>query len=446
MNRIVLLLLVSALFSALLLAAGCNCESEAVEELDAAMDAGEDAGSDAGWEPVEPPGEDAAAEMRETGDCEGRCCALPEEVALLALDREGVAPVASLAVDRSVNRFASVERGLGNCLDKLLVFELESWSYQPETLTAMDDCYSITTPIIGPGDGGWLVLWVDHRDSTEVRSAVYAPGQELVPAEPFQVSESGRMERELAMTRMGDSVLVAWAEEDVFAGTWAVVARQVSPGGEPLGPAYIVRESNERSFDSLDLTYLGENGAVLLYKAGGSEPELVMQMLDATGQGKGTLEVLSGGAGPYGSAAATWEGGEGAVVYSVAPASTGGQVHFRSVESTGELRQDDRAIVAPPERGSDASIVRLVTGRTVSYMVAYRGVKESAEGEKGMIRVISLDKDGNVQGSSDVYEASLSGNRTSLRLTSNLRVAVSWTDVYDDGTREHKLVNLWCRE
>ena len=39
-----------------------------------------------------------------------------------------------------------------------------------------------------------------------------------------------RMERELTMTPMGDSVLVAWAEEDVSTGTWAVAARQVSAG------------------------------------------------------------------------------------------------------------------------------------------------------------------------------------------------------------------------
>ncbi len=445
MKRTVLTVIFAVAAVALPLLAGCNCESESVEELDAGLDAGPllDAGSDAAWVP-EIPGEDAAAEQREVADCEGKCCALPEEVALLASDVQEVRPVSALAVDRAANLFASVERDLGACLDQLAVFELESSSYQPEVWTLMDDCELIDTAIIGPGDGGWLLLWVDHRDSTEVRATVYPPGQDPVSADPFQLSESDRMERELAMASVGDSVLVAWAEEDLSTGTWAVATRQIAATGEPLGPVTIVREVNEGSIKSLDLTAFAEDSAFLIYKAGGDQPQLVLQKLDATGQVLEPFEVLSDAVGRHGSGAATSDSEGGAVVYAIAPDPTGGEIHFRTINAAGDLEQNDRRIVSAPEQGADPSIIKLPTG--VGYMVAYRAVRNRGSETTGMIRVMSLDRDGNVQGSSDVYHASLSGNRTSLAVTSDQRVALSWSDVYDDGTREHMMVNLWCME
>jgi hypothetical protein len=445
MKRTVWISGLAAAASCALFCAACACESEKVERVpDAGIDGGFDAGTDAGWEPEPPPGEDAAAERRDAGDCQGRCCALPDEVVVLASDREDADPVASLAVNDSRTGFATIDRELGECLDQMLVFELDSSSYQPEIWSLMDSCHSFYGPIIGPGDGGWLLLWVDHRDSTEVRATVYAPGEEdPVPADPFQLSESDRMERELAMTGVGDSVLVAWTEEDVRSGTWAVVTRSISPAGEPLGPATIVRESNQASFDGLDLVAMGEDGAFLLYNSGGSEPELVMQKLDAAGQVLGPFEVLADDPGPYGSAAMVWERG-GAVVYALAPTSAGGEIRFRSVNAAGDLESNDQRIVSAPQEGSDPSIGRLPTG--VGFMVVYRAVIKRGSETRGMIRVMSLDEMGNVLGSSDVAPASIAGNRTSLAVTSNQRVAVSWSDVYEDGRREHKLVNLWCME
>jgi hypothetical protein len=441
MNRTAFIFVTIAAFAGLPFAAGCSCESEPAGAVDAGEDAGEGAGEDAGWDVEPPPREDAAAETRETGYCQGRCCALPEEVAVLASGGENASLVPPLAVDSSAGLFASVGSGLGNCLDKLLVYELGSSVYRPRTSTAQDACYSIGSSIIGPGDGGWLLLWVDRRESAEVRSALYAPEGELVPAEPFQVSDSARLERELAMTRMGDSVLVAWVEEDPDTRVQAVVARQVSLAGEPLAPPHIIRESNELSFSGLDLSSLGENSAILLYRAAGADAELVMQALDSAGQEQATYQVLSGAAGEYGSAAAAFDQGVGAVVYSVSSSGASGQVRFRSLNAEGGLKQDDRPLVSSPEMGSDASIARLPTG----FMVVYRAAKPGPDGEMGMIRVIFMDREGNVDGSSDVYEASLHGSRTSVRVTADLRAAISWIDYYDNRS-EHNLVNLWCMQ
>ncbi len=440
MGRLALFLVSSVAISGALLASGCSCEGEEpVYDWDAGYDAGAvDAGEDAGWEP-ETPGEDAAVEVRDAGDCVGRCCALDEEVALLASDHEETSPVAQLAVDSSANLFASISKGPGDCLDRLLVFELDSRDFEPETFSLQDECHSIGSSPIGAGDGGWLLLWVDRRDSFEVRSAVYVSGEELVPAEPFQVSENDRVEQELAMVPMGESMLVAWVEKDVYAGTQALVARQISLAGEPLAQARVVRESNELSFNALDLASLDENRAMLLYKADGDVSELVVQLLDETGQPQGPPEVLSSDAGLYGSAAAAFGDNEGAIVYSLAPSGAGGQVRFRSVTGAG-LGQKDLELVSDPELGSGASIAKVLTG----FMVAYRATVSGSAGPRGMIRVMFLDPYGNVQASSDVYEASISGGRTTLGVSSDLRAAISWTDFYEDSTREIKMVNLWC--
>jgi hypothetical protein len=158
--------------------------------------------------------------------------------------------------------------------------------------------------------------------------------------------------------------------------------------------------------------------------------------------------TLAGGAGDSATVDIATDEKGGALVYSIEPAG-GLQVRFRKISVTlgDDLRDmvlDEVRLVTAPERPRGASIAKLIPGYVKSgYVVAYRALARDDVATK--IRVLFADEVGHAEGSNDVYWAGDHGNRTSVKVSNDGRVALSWSDS-EDGVEEPTLVNLWCMQ
>ena len=175
--------------------------------------------------------------------------------------------------------------------------------------------------------------------------------------------------------------------------------------------------------------------------------EIVFVPLDATGKATREPWVLAKAAGPSPSIDFIMDSEGGGIAYSIAEASTGRQVWFQQIDSTGMAapqpsntgRMPALRIVNSPQRGIDVALTKLRS----SYILTYRALPSGNE-TRAMLRVYFLDRFGAVIGSSDVSYTSQGGGRTAVASSNDGRVALAWNEVNDDGSSTLKMVRLPC--
>jgi hypothetical protein len=120
--------------------------------------------------------------------------------------------------------------------------------------------------------------------------------------------------------------------------------------------------------------------------------------------------------------------GGGAVVFGALVEASLRQVRFRAVDDMGAPLGDERALTVFPSVGTDASIAAFAGG----YVVTYRRLP--GEGMPAQIRLLLVTELGDVVSETTVADAAVSGGRTTVRVSGEGRMAVSWADVIEGAT------------
>jgi hypothetical protein len=96
-------------------------------------------------------------------------------------------------------------------------------------------------------------------------------------------------------------------------------------------------------------------------------------------------------------------------------------------------------VVKNPNLGVDVSLAKLAAG----YAVAYRA-PSGGNVREPQVRVAFLDRVGALQGDSAVALASETGGQTAIEAAYDGRVALTWTDVDEEGFTSVRALILPC--
>lgn len=335
----------------------------------------------------------------------------------------------------------------------------------PEPAKAVTDCHLYEDPAVTwAQEGAWLMAFVDDRAGNEVRAQVYDPRVAL-SNDGFQISDGADRPAQVAITTIAnDRRLVAWTETRVSAVR--ILARAVNLEGKPVAP---IREvaSFDGNVGSLTLSQLGkpddnlpESGVLVGYwSRTASSSEIVVQALDQSGAPRGDARVVRADVGDPGFISSVYNHthelgvdlSAGAIAYSVAQYG-GKQLWFSILDNDAEPGQlwdgtgrprgpsDPIRLVEAPQKANHPSVARIAQG----YAVAYRALP-GGDVDRARIRVMLLNRVGELQVSSDVAYTTNDGGPTRILQGSDGRSVIVWSEI-DPDTDElvYKAARLPC--
>jgi hypothetical protein len=348
------------------------------------------------------------------------------------------------------------------CLDAvyLSTFTGEKTAPTPMASPIIDECALVSEPVATWAGERWLLAMVDNRlgpnqvwvQPYNAETMKAGTGQALAENSPSGV----------AITTLRDgSVMVAWVET-AFNGASSVHVMPLDEDGKPRGDARVIEQWNEKKgtdpvknpklqYLGLLFTTLGEDGAGLAYWRYGPAvdvSELVFVPLDNVGKPTAATWSLTKNAGPYAAIDVSVNESGGAIVYTQ---MEGESQHLwaQLIDDTGApARLTSSAGTVPPVRilgggirAVDVSVAKL----RVSYAVVYRELVQNPDaGMDAQIRIMFLNRQAGLLGSSDLSYTSDTGGRTAVKTGYDGRVVVSWTEIDDEGKSVVRFVRLPC--
>lgn len=357
-----------------------------------------------------------------------------------------------LAVDPVHSRFVLPYVAEGSCLDSVHWASMAgaAASGAPMESVALETCALVRDAAASALGDQWLIASTDNRDAPyDVWVGKY-DGTSSKGTDAQRISQNSHVETSLGIATLssGDKALVAYADQDKNEGQGLYV-RPLDADGKPTAEAQRIEQSSSLYYTGLSLKPMGTGAglAYVRYSLDYKTSEIVFVALNAQGKPLRDPWVLAANAGPSPSVDFIIDAEGGGIVYSRAEASTGRQIWFQQIDSTGVAAIQSttnqpspvQRIVNSPQRGIDVSMTKLRAG----YIMTYRALPTGSE-TRAMLRVYFLDRFGAVIGSSDVSYTSQGGGRTAAASANDGRVALAWNEVEDDGSSTLKMVRLPC--
>ena len=357
-----------------------------------------------------------------------------------------------LAVDPIHSRFALPYVDGGSCLDAVHWANMAgaAASGAPVASVAVETCALVRDAAATAMGDDWLIGSTDNRQGAYDVWVSRYDGTSSQPHDAQRISQSSHVETALGLATLssGDKALVAYADEDLHDGQ-ALYVRALDADGMPTAASERIEQSSELYYTSLSLKPLGTGAglAYVRYSLDYTTSDIVFVALDAQGKPLREPWVLAKNAGPSPSVDFIMDSEGGGIAYSRAEASTGRQVWFQQIDSTGMAAPQSSSsgrtpalrIVNSPQRGIDVALTKLRT----SFILTYRALPSGSE-TRAMLRVYFLDRYGAIIGSSDVSYTSQGGGRTAAASSNDGRVALAWNEVNEDGSSTLKMVRLPC--
>ena len=366
-----------------------------------------DAGS--GSEPydgsVDKPRPDAGSSQANPGDPEpglSGSCAIDSNKIFSVAKRDEPFTSTPLAVDPIHSRFALPYVADGSCLDAVHWASMAgaATSGAPAESVAVETCALVRDAAATAMGDYWLIASTDTRKAPyDVWVGKYE-GTSSQGSDAQRISQNSHVETALGLATLssGDKALIAYADEDPQAGQGLFV-RALDANGKPTAEAERIDHSTSLYYTSLSIKPLGTGAglAYVRYALDYTTSEIVFVPLDATGKATREPWVLAKAAGPSPSIDFIMDSEGGGIAYSIAEASTGRQVWFQQIDSTGMAapqpsntgRMPALRIVNSPQRGIDVALTKLRS----SYILTYRALPSGNE-TRAMLRVYFLDRFG----------------------------------------------------
>ncbi len=277
-------------------------------------------------------------------------------------------------------------------------------------------------PAIVATDTGWLLAWSGNHMDLNYELYAQPIGPDLAPtAAPTRLSNFADGDGSPTLVALPTSgMLVAWVRGGMTSNL--AVTRVLAASGTPTAAERVITTSaNEVVQPTLGAR---SAGAVLAWgEASSAPPAARVLSLDAAGASSGTPAVASTEGNADGTADLVMDRFGGAIVFG-ATVIVRPEVRIRLLDETGAPVEAERAVTA--SAGRDASIASFGGG----YLVSYRSADPVP-----VIRLALLDAQGVFIDEYDLADAAVGGGRTTVRVTTEGRVLVTWADAGVAGTR-----------
>jgi hypothetical protein len=322
---------------------------------------------------------------------------------------------------------------------------------EPSAAEVYDDCTIIERTAMTRTDSDWLLAIVDNRAERELWVHRYDAEDERL-SNGHRLTSNMSSESAMALVSLGDRALIVWTETIFGMPSHSLKVRFLAADGEPEGDEIMLEEERDTYFDGFSLAKLSDSYIALAYRrsTGPTTAELVLDVLDAeTGERDRDPWVVTTEAGTTGTIDVAADSIGAGLVYSFAQGS-GRQVWFQQMTTTGRPAlvmtggiaggpTPPVVVVKNPNLGVDVSLAKLAAG----YAVAYRALSGGNVREP-QVRVAFLDRVGALQGDSAVALASETGGQTAIEAAYDGRVALTWTDVDEEGFTSVRALILPC--
>lgn len=421
------------------LLAGCDTTPPPIR-----IDAGPDAGPrDAGRMPdTGPPPDagpvDASDAGRPSGDAGApTCVADPERVYKLGSDATGGDRIVGLAAGANAFGVVWTQLPTSGGLVEVHGERISSSGARGTTQRITSRGGSKTGANIGAVGTSWVVAWVDNASGTFELHTIgvggdLAPGSATVhdlTATPT-LREDGPV-----FLNSSAGLMLAWTEDDMSALTRVARAQQVANDGTPTGSPGTASASGQQP-GQLATGEL-DGGPVLVWSEGiGGSGTVYLQGITTAGAMRGTRTRVSTEDNADGTVdAALLPTTGGAVVFGVLVDGVRHEVRFREVPSDGAVTD------AQPERvlanGTGASVARFAGGYAISYRAPASGDTPS------MIHLMLVQSNGDLVSDVPVIEAPSEGARTTVRVSGDGQIAITWADT-NPGATDIRVAMIAC--
>jgi len=277
-------------------------------------------------------------------------------------------------------------------------------------------------PAIVATDTGWLLAWSGNHMDLNYEMYSQSVGADLSPiGSPTRLSTFADGDGSPTLVALPTSgYLVAWVQGGMT--TNLAVTRVLGATGAPTAAARtITTAANAVVRPTLGFR---SAGAVLVWGESSSVPPAARVLaLDVAGAASGGPVAASTEGNADGTADVTMDLFGGAMVFG-ATVIVRPEVRVRLLDGTGTPVESERA--ATTSAGRDASIASFGGG----YLVSYRSADAAP-----VIRLALLDAQGVFIDEYDLADAAAGGGRTTVRVTTEGRVLVTWADTGVAGTR-----------
>jgi len=324
----------------------------------------------------------------------------------------------------------------------------------PPAVLGEDSCNVIRDlSLVYSADAWWMAYTDNSTGDIELHAQAYDDNLLLPRGNRVRVSDNaGLTEDNPIMADLVDRPMVAWITSDGV-DQQGISTRMVDGDHDEQT---IVEMGSEHRPTKIAAAQMGMGaGAIAWINEQGSAVGVWIQKIDADAAPVGSPVRLSryAGAGATVDLSTRDRGGEerlgGAVIYSVSAGGSGHEVLYRRLGPDGEPLGVERAVVGLPLRGSDASVAELSGAYVIAYRALPGGGVESPE-----IRVVVVSREGDLPRdefgrpiSATLASATLAQARTTLRVSVDGQMLVSWMDVGAEGDTVLKMSRkrLDCR-
>lgn len=312
--------------------------------------------------------------------------------------------------------------------------------------------FPVPAPVVGDGDcvvirdlsvthaGNWWMVWVDNLDgTTELRGAPFDEDLTAPLAAPMRLTTDPGVERSPTLGAVVDTPVLAWITEHDGGSSHSIHTRGLDDLGSPVHAVLDMDPDHEPV--KLAVAQMGPDAGALAWVNEQGKRGVWLQPLDSVGAPVGAPVQLSQWA--YAGSTvdlATRAAGElrrlgGAAIYSVSIGGDSDELQYRLLGADGKPKGVERTIISAPLRATDPSIAQLGGG----YVVAYRALPGGPV-ERPEIRIIFVSHEGDTQ--RDAYgrplsfklaDASDAEARTTLRVSTDGQILVSWMDIDAEG-------------
>ncbi len=208
--------------------------------------------------------------------------------------------------------------------------------------------------------------------------------------------------------------------------------RAVSSSGAPTAAAQAASASDRRP-GALAGGQSGSGPLLIWTEGSAGTGDVYLQPLNSSGAMQGTATAITMEANADGTLDAVVFPSGGAIVFGALVDGVHPEVRFRAIDDTGMPTGDERVLGT----GKDGSIAAFAGGFVVSYRTVASGTTPPE------IHVLLVSALGDVVEDIMLVQAAPSGGRTTIRVSGDGQIAVTWANATDTGV-DVQLAFLSC--
>ncbi|MGE0790744.1 MAG: hypothetical protein AB7S26_34035 [Sandaracinaceae bacterium] len=274
----------------------------------------------------------------------------------------------------------------------------------------------------------WLAAWSDNEGGSgyEIRASHLDGALVEVGSRQSLTSAPAVLEDVPVLAGTAAGPMLAWVDDDMVARTRQARALRLNTDGTANGGVQMVGTAG-RSVGGLSLGELAAGPVVVWAEQGVGGQEVWLQPLTSDGANRGSPVALTASANSDGSIDVALGIDGGAVVFGVAVGGVRREVRFHAIAANGDLVGAERILT--PDGGTDASIAAFAGG----YAVTYR----SPASPTSQIVLLLVSALGAVLDEIPIQDASAGGGRTTVRVTGEGQIGISWADEAGGAIESH---------